>query len=147
MAMANDAINKAQHASTSSHSDHVAFKASHGYNYSSILGIQCPQTPPQCHPQAPHSNPIPGMVEFECNDVMNHPSSMASKISRNSGSLSHYGATDMDLKHNNNAFHIIATLITNRLLPKVNANPDNTHYMLNDDNIEFFQEMLPYSIR
>ena len=54
---------------------------------------------------------------------------------------------DLDLKNNDNAFHVIATLVTERLLPKLEASPDNTHYTLTAEDTAFFQKMLPYSVR
>ena len=54
---------------------------------------------------------------------------------------------DLDLKNNDNAFHVLATLVTERLLPKLEASPDNTHYTLTAEDAAFFQKMLPYSVR
>ena len=54
---------------------------------------------------------------------------------------------DLDLKNNDNAFHVLATLVTERLLPKLEASPDNTHYTLTAEDTAFFQKMLPYSVR
>ena len=54
-------------------------------------------------------------------------------------------ASEMDLKNNDNAYHVIATLVTERLLPKVIES--STHYTLTADDTAFFQKMLPYSVR
>jgi hypothetical protein len=52
---------------------------------------------------------------------------------------------DLDLKHNDSAFHAIATLLTQRLLPKIeNA---RTHYTITTEDAALFQKMLPSSVR
>lgn len=67
----------------------------------------------------------------------------------NAGLNSSYSgvASDMDMKHNDNAYHVIATLVTERLLPKINASPGSTHYTLTAEDTAFFQQMLPYTVR
>lgn len=57
------------------------------------------------------------------------------------------GGRDLDLKHNDNSFHVIATLLTERLLPKIHASPEKTHYTLTTEDAAFFQKMLPSSMR
>ena len=59
--------------------------------------------------------------------------------------ISSSSSCELDLKHNDNAFHAIATLLTERLLPKIeNA---RTHYTITPEDAEFFQKMLPSSVR
>ena len=53
-----------------------------------------------------------------------------------------------DLKHNDNAYHVIATLVVERLLPKVDgAPPGSTRYSLTDDDDAFLRRMLPPKVR
>ena len=52
---------------------------------------------------------------------------------------------NFDLKHNDNAYHVIATLVTDRLLPKLQAS--SSYYTLSGEDTAFFQKMLPYSVR
>jgi len=54
---------------------------------------------------------------------------------------------DLDFKSNDDAFVVIATLVTERLLPKLEASPGCTHYTMTADDAAFFQKMLPYSVR
>ena len=58
-----------------------------------------------------------------------------------------HASANMDLKHNDGAYQVIATLLTERLLPKVNASPGSTHYTLTAEDTAFFQKMLPHSVR
>lgn len=51
----------------------------------------------------------------------------------------------MDLKQNDNAYHVVATLLTDRLLPKLSAN--SSFYTVSEADVEFFAQMLPYSVR
>ena len=71
------------------------------------------------------------------------------RYSSSSGlSASKSGVSDsgnFDLKSNDNAYHVIATLITDRLLPKLHAN--SSFYTLTSEDTAFFQKMLPYSVR
>lgn len=128
VAMANDAIDNARRAAASSRSRRTAAAAQPRYH---------DVAPPSqsASPQNPRARPpIPGTAEF----VKNSPSAAGSP-----GSSSSYS----DLKHNDNAYHVIATLVTERLLPKIDAFPGNTHYTLTADDTAFFQKMLPHSVR
>jgi len=67
--------------------------------------------------------------------------------SSNLGATKSSGAdgSNFDLINNDNAYHVIATLITDRLLPKVQAH--STFYTLTNEDRAFFSKMLPYSVR
>jgi len=65
------------------------------------------------------------------------------KESSGGGEVSNSG--NFDLKSNDNAYHVIATLITDRLLPKLQTH--SSHYTLTSEDKAFFQKMLPYSVR
>lgn len=69
------------------------------------------------------------------------------KSSSNLGASKSSGAdsSNFDLINNDNAYHVIATLVTDRLLPKLQAH--STYYTLSSDDRAFFQKMLPYSVR
>ena len=54
-------------------------------------------------------------------------------------------SSNFDLMSNDNAYHVIATLITDRLLPKIQER--STFYTLTSEDRAFFQKMLPYSVR
>ena len=54
-------------------------------------------------------------------------------------------SSNFDLMSNDNAYHVIATLVTDRLLPKLQAR--STYYTLTKEDRAFFQKMLPYSVR
>ena len=69
------------------------------------------------------------------------------KESPNSQVRSGTTAADLDLASNDDAFVVIATLVTERLLPKLEASPGCTHYTMTADDAAFFQKMLPYSVR
>lgn len=65
-----------------------------------------------------------------------------------SGRKNNNSDPDPDLKHNDSAYHVIATLLTERLLPKIEeAGPGSTHYTLTSEDVAFFQKMLPYGVR
>lgn len=98
----------------------------------------------------PRANPIPGTAEFVRNEVPREPNSIAGKIARNSMDGKRDGGDNMDLKNNDNAYHVVATLIVDRLLPKLStatATQSITHYSLTPDDVAFFQQMLPQSVR
>ncbi|KAL7552234.1 hypothetical protein ACHAWF_015470 [Thalassiosira exigua] len=58
------------------------------------------------------------------------------------------GGQDVDLKHNDGAYHVVATLVTERLLPKIDGAPaGTTYYTLTAEDVAFFQRMLPYQVR
>ena len=68
-----------------------------------------------------------------------------SKSSNLGASKSSGTDSNFDLINNDNAYHVIATLITDRLLPKLQAH--STYYTLSSEDRAFFQKMLPYSVR
>lgn len=55
--------------------------------------------------------------------------------------------SNMDLTYNDNAFSVIATLVTTRLIPKIYVSPNSSHYSVTDEDVTFFQKMLPFSVR
>lgn len=64
---------------------------------------------------------------------------------------------DLDLKHNDAAFNVVATLLCERLLPKIDMTleelvsssppPHTNHYTISAEDVTFFQKMLPNSVR
>ena len=64
------------------------------------------------------------------------------KVAKSTGAE---GSSNFDLISNDNAYHVIATLITDRLVPKVQAH--STFYTLTSEDRAFFTKMLPYSVR
>ena len=71
------------------------------------------------------------------------PTNLAASKSSSGGNFTDSG--NFDLKSNDNAYHVIATLVTDRLLPKLEAN--SSYYTLTREDTAFFQKMLPYSVR
>lgn len=55
--------------------------------------------------------------------------------------------SSMDLVYDDNAFSVIATLVTSRLIPKIHVSPNSSHYTVTDEDVAFFQKMLPSSVR
>lgn len=53
----------------------------------------------------------------------------------------------MDLCYNDNAFSVIATLVTARLIPRIHVSPNSSNYTITDEDVAFFQKMLPSSVR
>lgn len=123
VAMANSAIDNARRAAETSRSRRMLSRE----------GDEQPPNHPFDRPSTPKLNPIPGTAEFVRNDSV-HPDRSASKAS-----------ADLDLKHNDNAYHVVATLVTDRLLPKLSAN--STFYTVSEADVEFFDQMLPHSVR
>lgn len=126
VAMANSAIDNARRAAATSRSRRLV----------SGEDERTEQHRPFDRPTTPKTNPIPGTAEYVRNDAA-YPngSTMGSKSS----------AADLDLKHNDNAYHVVATLLTDRLLPKLSAN--SSFYTVSEADVEFFAQMLPYSVR
>lgn len=142
VAMANDAIDNARRAAASSRNrrkNAAPPPAAQNYMYSA------PSKPPPSHaPHTPNPNPIPGTAEF----VKNSPGSFSNSGNKFTTPVTGGAAqSELDLKHNDNAYHVIATLVTERLVPKIHANPGSAHYTLTSDDTAFFQKMLPYSVR
>jgi hypothetical protein len=56
---------------------------------------------------------------------------------------------DLDLKHNDAAFNVVATLLCERLLPKIDSNmtDDDHYYTITTEDVTFFNKMLPNSVR
>ena len=63
---------------------------------------------------------------------------------------------DLDLRHNDAAFNVVATLLCERLLPKIDmtlevvsssSSPTNHYYTISAEDVTFFQKMLPNSVR
>jgi hypothetical protein len=84
-----------------------------------------------------------GMANTSSARYTTSPAHSASKSSGGGGKVSDSG--NFDLKSNDNAYHVIATLITDRLLPKLQM--QSSYYTLSSEDTAFFQKMLPYSVR
>ena len=56
-------------------------------------------------------------------------------------------SNNMDLCYNDNAFSVIATLVTARLIPRIHVSPNSSNYTITDEDVAFFQKMLPSSVR
>lgn len=52
---------------------------------------------------------------------------------------------DLDLKHNDNAFHVVANLVSERLMGKVT--PGATSYTLDPSDAAYLDQMLPMTVR
>jgi hypothetical protein len=125
VAMANDAIDNARRAAASSRMKRAASPS-----------------PPKYHvPPAPAS-PASYFVNSSHNQMV------TAKYDSGIGGISGIGGDrDLDLKHNDNAFVVIARLITERLLPKMDASQEHAHFSLTVEDAAFFQKMLPASAR
>jgi hypothetical protein len=124
VAMANDAIANARRAAASSRMKRAASPS-----------------PPKYRAAMTPASPASYFV--------NGPNLMGSTTKNSDNNVKHTtgGGRDLDLKHNDNSFHVIATLLTERLLPKIHASPEKTHYTLTTEDAAFFQKMLPSSMR
>lgn len=124
VAMANSAIDNARRAAATSRSRRM----------NSVEGER-----PFDRPSTPNANPVPGTAEFIRNDAAYGdalgPGDKGGKSAN----------ADLDLKHNDNAYHVVATLVTDRLLPKLSAN--SSLYTVSEADVEFFSQMLPHSVR
>jgi len=130
VAMANNAIDNARRAAASSRSKRTAV------------------TSPAANATTPNSNiPAEFMMKHESGSTYSAVTNK-SRLPRNkNNSVAHMSSNNMDLKHNDSAFIVLATLLTERLLPKVNSTPGTTHYTLTSEDAAFLQKMLPYSVR
>jgi len=123
VAMANDAIANARRAAASSRMKRAA----------------SPSPPKYCAAITPAS---------PASYFVNNPNLMGSTTKHGDNKMKDISSgRDLDLKHNDNSFHVIATLLTERLLPKIHASPEKTHYTMTTEDVAFFQKMLPYSMR
>lgn len=131
VAMANSAIDNARRAAATSRSRREEeYTATPTEMYRSQFD----------RPSTPKLHPVPGTAEYVKNDYA-HLSFKGGAGDKSSGSVS----TELDLKHNNNAYHVVATLVTDRLLPKLAAN--SSYYTVLQADVEFFGQMLPPSVR
>ena len=127
VAMANDAIDNARRAAASSRLKRAA----------------SPSPPKYYVPRAAPASPASHFV----NSPHNRIAGSTAKCDGNIGSIGNIGSgRDLDLKHNDNAFGIVAKLITERLLPTMDASPENTRSLTAED-AAFIQKMLPTSAR
>ena len=138
VAMANDAIDNARRAAQRSRSKHHTPSS--------------PAVPRTLNTGTSNAEFMKNNDTYSAVTFNNNPNPMMAGATNNNNNnnLPLYNASataNMDLKHNDNAYHVIATLITERLLPKTNASPDSTHYTLTAEDTAFFQKMLPYSVR
>lgn len=134
VAMANNAIDNARRAAASSRSKRTAV------------------TSPAANATTPNSNiPAEFMMKHESGStysaVTNKSRLPGRTNNNNSNNVAQMSSNNMDLKHNDSAFIVLATLLTERLLPKVNSTPGTTHYTLTSEDAAFLQKMLPYSVR
>jgi hypothetical protein len=121
--MANDAIANARRAAASSRMKRAASPS-----------------PPKYRAQMSPASPASYFVDS--------PALMGSTTKHGNKNIKNISSDrDLDLKHNDNSFHVIATLLTERLLPKIHASPENTHYTITTEDAAFFQKMLPSSVR
>ena len=130
--MANNAIDNARRAAASSRSKRTAV------------------TSPAANSTTPNSNiPAEFMMKHESGSTYSAVTnkSRLQNNNNNSNNVAHMSSNNMDLKHNDSAFIVLATLLTERLLPKVNSTPGTTHYTLTSEDAAFLQKMLPYSVR
>ena len=138
VAMANSAIDNARRAAATSRSRRMVAKVD-----AVMRSNQKEQAHPFDKPTTPSMNSALGSADYVRNDAANSNSSAdVSFIGAQMGTSS---ATDLDMKRNDNTFHIIATLLTDRLLPKLSAN--SSFYTLSEADIEYFTRMLPRSVR
>mmetsp|Transcript_57336 Transcript_57336/g.121661 ORF Transcript_57336/g.121661 Transcript_57336/m.121661 type:complete len:712 (-) Transcript_57336:221-2356(-) len=161
VAMANDAIDNARRAAASSRSRRAAAAAAAAAASSSQSQLQprasydygsapsggsavmanrsdggAPQTPTRS------TRPVPGAADFAKSGPVGHGGGGGGSPPSLSSSSSY-----SDLRHNDNAYHVIATLVTERLMPKIDASPESTHYTVTAEDTAFFQKMLPHSVR
>jgi len=130
--MANNAIDNARRAAASSRSKRTAV------------------TSPAANATTPNSNiPAEFMMKHESGSTYSAVTnkSRVPGNKNNNVNVAHMSSNNMDLKHNDSAFIVLATLLTERLLPKVNSTPGTTHYTLTSEDAAFLQKMLPYSVR
>lgn len=137
VALANSAIDNARRAAATSRSR----RAVSGEEDTTMQNMANNSHLPSDTPQTPRANPIPGTAEFVRNDAT-YANSLAGAIV---SGRSKAPATDLDLKHNDNAYYVVATLVTDRLLPKLSTN--SSFYTLSPADIDFFSQMLPHSVR
>ena len=131
VAMANSAIDNARRAAATSRSRREEeYTATPTEMYRSQFD----------RPSTPKLHPVPGTAEYVKNDYA-HLRFKGGDGDKSSGSVS----TELDLKHNDNAYHVVATLVTDRLLPKLAAN--SSYYTVSQADVEFFGQMLPPSVR
>ena len=135
VAMANSAIDNARRAAATSRSRRTI------YDENDAIQAENNHHPFET-PTTPNPNPIPGTAEYVRNDAYAESSAGVTSIGAKSGKSS---VTQMDLKHNDNAYHVVATLLTDRLLPKLSAN--SSFYTVSEADVEFFAQMLPHSVR
>ena len=127
--MANNAIDNARRAAASSRSKRTAV------------------TSPAAN-ATPNSNiPADFMMKHESGSTYSAVTNKSRLPGNNKNNVAHMSSNNMDLKHNDSAFIVLATLLTERLLPKVNSTPGTTHYTLTSEDAAFLQKMLPYSVR
>ncbi|KAL3794162.1 hypothetical protein HJC23_012869 [Cyclotella cryptica] len=137
VAMANSAIDNARRAAATSRSRR-AVAGEGDATMHSLMSSDDPHRPSET-PRTPRLNPIPGTAEFVKNDSTYARTSVGVDTKGSSST------TDLDLKHNDNAYHVVATLVTDRLLPKLSSN--SSYYTVSGADVEFFSQMLPYSVR
>ena len=140
VAMANSAIDNARRAAASSRSRREEEFAT--TTTTATASTSC--TPTEMYrsqfdrPCTPKLYPVPGTAEYVKNEYYAHNNSKSSAVGT--------ATTDnLDLKHNDNAYHVVATLVTDRLLPKLAAN--SSYYTVSQGDVEFFGQMLPPSVR
>lgn len=90
-------------------------------------------------PTTHNANPVPDTAKFVRTDAA------YDDILGVSGKSVKAANSDLDMKHNDNAYHVVATLVTDRLLPKLLAN--SSFYTVSEADVEFFAQMLPRSVR
>ena len=145
IAMANDAIDNARRAAASSRSKRTT-----------VASTAATAVPPATksaeylkkhkHYQDVGSTSYSSAMTGSSSKQYHGRENMNNNNKHNKNNVAHASA-NMDLKHNDGAYQVIATLLTERLLPKVNASPGSTHYTLTAEDAAFFQKMLPHSVR
>mmetsp|Transcript_4698 Transcript_4698/g.6178 ORF Transcript_4698/g.6178 Transcript_4698/m.6178 type:complete len:622 (-) Transcript_4698:459-2324(-) len=93
-------------------------------------------------PTAPRANPVPGTAEFVKNET---PMSPMRNYADTASQASQASSRELDLKSNDNAFHVVANLVLDRLNKKVQ--PGATEYTVDPEDRVFFDEMVPDSVR
>lgn len=148
LAMANDAIDNARRAAASSRMKRAS-------------------SPPPAHTHRKQQYPQPSSSAHHANSNLEYVNQSGDNTTytesdnttmiidmSSPSNISSRDLEDLDLKHNDAAFNVVATLLCERLLPKIDmtmeeivSSPHNNHFTISAEDVTFFQKMLPNSVR
>lgn len=154
LAMANDAIDNARRAAASSRMKRASSPpppvVHHTHRKQQQQQQQYHHQASSHHHAATETNINLDYVNEESGDInTTYTESMIIDISSPSN-ISSRDLEDLDLKHNDAAFNVVATLLCERLLPKIDSDmttDDDHYYTITTEDVTFFQKMLPNSVR